>query len=277
MSSLWTSLLVLAWAGAGLAAWAAQNSGGALLDPVLFGVVLAVGFSAYPAWRLWRIVKRTAPANEWLRFTSTGTTLATRAVKGVESVALQGIPPDLHWAGQQLLCLVVDHLRAHPGNSVRANLVHHAQQLPHDVELRDGVVVDTITGLSTVALAAHLNAMAEPLLGQHLAIPLLEASLRLFPGDPRTVTAHAVPNENNCMAAKAMGDTLLERGRVEEGLRWLEESVARSPQWAAGFMAQVKQEVSPDLKDPRVPFWRDLDVEAVRARVLARVPPVVTP
>ncbi len=268
-------MVVLACAAAGLAAWAAQNSGAALLDPLLFGVVLAAGFNAYPAWRLWRIVKRVAPANEWLRFTSTGTTLATRAATGLDALALHGIPADLHWAGQQLLCMVVDHLRAHPGTSVRANLVHHAQQLPHNLQLRDGVVVDAVTGLSTVALAAHLNAMAEPLLGQRLAIPLLEASLRLFPGDLRTVAAHAVPNENNCMAAKAMGDSLVERGRVEEGLRWLEESVARSPQWAAGFSAQVQQEASPDLKDARVPFWRDLDVQSVRAKVLARVLPVV--
>lgn len=274
MKGMWSLLLMLAWAAGGAAAYAAGSSGRAQVDPGVLGMLLGLGLSAYPAWRLVRIVNRTAPSAEWLAFSTDGETVRTRqAVAGVGVLSLTGITAAHHWAARQLLCAVVDHLRQHPGTQLRANLVYPGQQLPQDLRVVDGVVVDAVHGDSRTALAGYLNAMAEQLLGQRLALPLLEASAQLFPGNPQVVATRLIPNENNCMAAKAHGDTLVELGRVDEGLGWLEVAVARSPVWARAFRQQVLEHRPAASQDARVRFWSELEVDGTRARVLAHSRP----
>jgi hypothetical protein len=267
MAWLWWFLLAMT-PMAGVLTWMAGNQSGApLMSPDVLAAVVTLGGAAYPGWRLFLILSRRAPSAEWLRFTWSGGRLTTLEDRAAPSLCMEQVPPEAEWVARQLMPLVVDHLRKNGGFSVdtlEANLVSpKTQQLPHHLRLVPGnprVVTDARTGSSSVMLAHHLNACAEPLLGSKLVFPLLELSMALHAGGAATLE-EGPPNENNCMAWKAWGDTLVELGRVEEGLERLREAARRSPSWAARFKAQVMADAAPSLKDPRVEFWRNLNVD----------------
>jgi hypothetical protein len=81
-------------------------------------------------------------------------------------------------------------------------------------------------------------------------------------------------NENNFVAWEILGDTLVDLGLTADGVAALEEAVARCPSWAREFAEHVKNASAeadgPPAADPRVAFWKAVDVDAVRAKVVER-------
>ncbi|MBI5497630.1 MAG: hypothetical protein HY904_21645 [Deltaproteobacteria bacterium] len=280
MKQPWSVLVVVAaaaGAGVGWLAWSGQS----LVPAWALGLAVALAGGAYPAHRMRRVRQRTAHPREWLNVNATpapdGTLVVRSAadvVAGVPSLVLAGVPADLDWLAGQLLQEIVDARGAHPlvASQWQHNLAHPGQQLPHRVTLvPDGGalrVEETGTGSARGLLVAHLNAQAEPVLGGAIAETLLRRSLALWPGDPGPADdgTPAPPNENNCMAYKALGDTQFERGDQAGGLALLARAVRASPRWARAFADEVKRAPPPPKEDARWHFWLELGADSAGIR-----------
>lgn len=277
MTWVWTlGVLLAAVAGVVTGAVATRE---ASLEPILLGLAVGLMSAGYPAMRLVQIIKGTAPAVEWLSFeVGPGTdrmAVLGRAVPrlGVPAVRMVDVPADLVWAARDLITRAVEHVRTQGGvkpGTVEARLDSPQQQLPHRLTLSSLHGAPTLLvlhgeeGPDAFALrlmAFHLNTLAEPLVGLRPGQQLLERSIDLWPGDSTsTVPADGTPpdNENNCMAYKGLGDTLVESGQLEEGVAALRLAVARSPGFARRFRDQVRQAVAEQkvsAEDARVKFW----------------------
>lgn len=141
------------------------------------------------------------------------------------------------------------------------------------------------SGLPRRLLASYLIATADQLRNVEKKNALLRHAVHIFPGDvqaPAMKSEDEGPtNPNNYFGWENLGTLLCESGEITEGIRCLEEAVARWPSGARIFSKHVQElhlrgEVPPPEKSPLTKFWLSLDADSVRAKVLARKPAATT-
>lgn len=137
------------------------------------------------------------------------------------------------------------------------------------------------SGLPRRLLSSYLIATAEAPRSPERKIELLRLAVRVFPGDPkepsREPEGEGPTNPNGYFGWENLGTVLCESGGVSEGIRCLEEAVARWPSGARGFSNHVRElhargEVPQPEKSPLTKFWLSLDTDAVCQKALARKP-----
>jgi hypothetical protein len=142
------------------------------------------------------------------------------------------------------------------------------------------------SGLPRRLLASYLIATADASKSDEKKIELLRQAVRVFPGDANDPSiepeGRGPANPNDYFGWENLGTLLCETGKVTEGIRCLEEAVARWPSGARGFSKHVYElhamgEVPPPEKSPATKFWLTLNVDSVCQKVLARKPFSVSP
>jgi len=124
--------------------------------------------------------------------------------------------------------------------------------------------------------AAHMIAATDSKRDPIAREQLLRRTVDIFPGSFATgEVADFDPHLNygNFIGWESLSDALVDQRRVEEGLRCLDQAVARCPQWARSFAEAVgtdirERNIPPD-SDPRFRYWIDLDVADAIARAKA--------
>lgn len=164
------------------------------------------------------------------------------------------------------------------GETIGGPLVHDSQPVIHAATLRLASrttdpgseelfrLVDwnepVSYGFPLRLMATHLAVVAEREPTSR-RLELLGWSIELFVGEPArfdtTFGFQRGENVGNWFGWSLLGESLVEAGRVEEGLRALEEAVLRCPAWADDFAAHVTGSVErtgADVReDPRLQFW----------------------
>jgi hypothetical protein len=134
-------------------------------------------------------------------------------------------------------------------------------------------------GFPRKLVASYLIATADSSKNPVKKTDVLRLAISVFPGNsstPSTAPEHEGPNNpNGYFAWENLGTTLCEIGKVGEGVRCLEEAVARWPSGARSFSRHVRDllvrgEVPPPEKSPLTRFWTGVDVDAVCLRVNGR-------
>ena len=100
------------------------------------------------------------------------------------------------------------------------------------------------SGLPRRLLASYLIASADGSRNEGKKIELLRGAVRVFPGDghaPAMASESEGPtNPNNYFGWENLGTILCESGEITEGIRCLEEAVARWPSGGRSFSRHVQ-------------------------------------
>lgn len=109
-------------------------------------------------------------------------------------------------------------------------------------------------------VATHLAALAAVEPQKRMRVALARRSVELFPGEPGKDDGRFEfdrgENLNNYAGWDALGDALIEAGKVSEGIDALGKAAERCPAWAHDFAAHVRTTAGAESSnDPRVRFW----------------------
>ncbi len=121
------------------------------------------------------------------------------------------------------------------------------------------------SGFPRRLFAAHMSALAFQMRDPRRQEDVFRRIVAFWPGQPAAAGETGFEfgqNPNNYIAWLGLGDALCDQGRFDEGLAALRDAVARSPGWAADFVAHLRETTLPDAledpaADPRFRFWRE--------------------
>lgn len=116
------------------------------------------------------------------------------------------------------------------------------------------------SGFPRRLVATHVALLAADELSLRKREAMLRQSIALFPGEEAADSGQTEfdrgENLNNYLGWFELGDTLIDRGKREEGFRALANAAARCPAWARDFASHVGERLSAGGDDPRFEFWR---------------------
>ena len=240
--------------------------------------ILRAAPTASPAPASEFTVEREIAADGSLRLTTAGV-----ADKGSRELRIDGVPERVVDVTEALLVKLAELAAreglTQDGETLGGPLLHGAQPVIHASTLRvasrtsvpgaDEIfrVVDwnepVDGGFPARLVATHLALSAEQETRRRRRLELLRWSVELYPGSPaatdESFSFERGENIGNWLGWSLLGETLVECGSIEEGLRAIEQAVLRCPAWAADFAKHVASSIertgaSPD-DDPRLAFW----------------------
>jgi len=214
---------------------------------------------------------------------------------GLPNVEMVDVPEDLRGYAHGIMLEIVGYMKRekpigsdeHGGGLLVAGDQRGYHQFtaraapPRAVPDHDGMlrIVDyeepVKAGFPHRLMAMHLCAVADTMKRPSKQEPLYRRSVEISPGEPAQSLEDKPKeggNPGNALSWEGLGNCLCELGRVEEGLRCVEEAVARFPSWAREFQKGIRKEVAamPGApEDPWFQFWLDLDIPAVYAAARA--------
>lgn len=210
-------------------------------------------------------------------------TLTGLADRGTRDLRIDAVPPEIEHAARDLMRRLADlaarqGLR-NEGETIGGPLVNETQPVMHMATLRvasrdqalgaDDIFrvvdfgCDVASGLPRQLLATHLAVWNRPRLARRQRVEELRWSVHLFPGAAAkgdvTFAFDRGENIGNWAGWNALGELLVEKGQIEEGLAALSEAALRCPPWARDFAAHVADTIARTRaktnEDPRLAFW----------------------
>ncbi len=134
------------------------------------------------------------------------------------------------------------------------------------------------SGFPRRLFAAHMIAMADTIRNAERRQALFLRTIQIYPGS----RGAEVPddefdrrsNANNFVGWEGVSDSLIEQGRINEGLECLKQAIIRCPNWARSFSKMYREEIAPqhpDLaSDARAEFWVTLDLDKLLVETAER-------